>query len=94
MDGEPHLAGTAKPDLCRLSAVTASRLGLRNGEPVSVTGPAGAVVTLPLAVTEMADEAVWLPARVRQTPLVALIGATVGDRVQVERAHTSEGHGR
>ena len=94
LDGEPHLAGTAKPDLCRLSADTAARLGLRDGDAVSVTGAAGAVVTLPLAVTDMVDGVVWLPARVRQTPLVAQIGASVGDRVRVERSHTSEGHHR
>ena len=94
LDGEPHLAGTTKPDLCRLSAGTAARLGLHNGEQVTVTGPAGAAVTLPLAITGMADGVVWLPGRVRQTPLVAQIGAAVGDRVRVERFHTSEGHGR
>jgi hypothetical protein len=42
----------------------------------------------------MVDGVVWLPARVRQTPLVAQLGATVGDRVRVERSHTSEGHSR
>ena len=94
LDGEPHLAGTAKPDLCRLSAATAARLGLENGELVSAVGPAGAAVTLPLAITVMADGVVWLPARIRQTPLVAQIGAAVGDRVRVERHRTSEGHSR
>ncbi len=94
LDGEPHLAGTAKPEVCRLSAGSADRLGLREGEPVTVTGPAGSGVTLPLAVTEMADGVVWLPARVQQTPLVARIGAAVGDRVQVKRSSTSEGHSR
>jgi NADH-quinone oxidoreductase subunit G len=94
LDGEPHLAGTAKPDVCRLSAVTANRLGLHSGEPVTVTGPTGSAVTLPLAVTDMVDGVVWLPARVRQTPLVAQIGAVVGDRVRVERFSASEGHSR
>ena len=53
LDGEPHLAGTAKPEVCRLSAADAARLGLRNGDDVKVSGPSGGVVTLPLAVTDM-----------------------------------------
>ena len=91
LDGEPHLAGTAKPDVCRLSAPSAARLGLTDGDPVSVTGPTGWVVTLPLAITDMVENVVWLPARVQQAPLVALLGAAVADRVRVEPAHVAGG---
>ncbi len=95
LDGEPHLAGTAKPEVCRLSAADASRLGLRNGDDVKVSGPSGGVVTLPLAVTDMVDGVVWLPARVRATPLGALLGVGLTDRLQVGPAFVSsaEGHG-
>jgi len=83
VDGEPNLAGTAKPEVARLSRASAARLDLGGGDFVRVTGPSGGVVTLPLAVTEMVDGAVWLPARIRGTPLGALLGAGVADRVEV-----------
>ena len=83
LDGEPHLAGTAKPDVVRLSPASAARLDLGDGDPVKVTGPAGGVVTLPLAITTMADGVVWLPGRINATPLGALIGAVAADRVHV-----------
>ena len=52
-------------------------------------------MTLPLAVTDMVQGVVWLPARVRQTPLGALLGAGVGHRMQVGPAliSSAEGHG-
>ncbi len=87
LDGEPHLAGTAKPEVVRLSPADAARLDLRTGDSVSVLGPSGGVVTLPLAVTEMVDGVVWLPRRVRGTPLGALLGAGVADRVEVGQLH-------
>jgi len=83
LDGEPHLAGTAKPEVARLSPAGAASVNLRTGDFVRVTGPFGGVVTLPLVVTEMVDDAIWLPARVRGTPLGSLIGAGVAERVQV-----------
>jgi NADH-quinone oxidoreductase subunit G len=58
--GEPHLAGTARRAVVRLSAGTARAIGAADGDPVTVTGPAG-WITLPLAVTPMPDHVVWLP---------------------------------
>ncbi|SDN66530.1 NADH dehydrogenase subunit G [Klenkia soli] len=57
---EPALAGTARPAVVRLGKETAVRLGVTDGEPVTVTGPAGAI-TLPARITEMPDRVVWLP---------------------------------
>ncbi|MTD14466.1 NADH-quinone oxidoreductase subunit G [Nakamurella sp. YIM 132087] len=82
-DGEPHLAGTARPDVVRLSPADAAALGLTDGGPVTVDGPSGGSVTLPLAVTTMLDGVVWLPGRVRGTPLGALLGTGAGGRVDV-----------
>ena len=59
-DGEPHLAGTARRAVARLSPQTAEAVGAVEGEPVTVTGPAG-WITLPAAVTSMPDGVVWLP---------------------------------
>ena len=59
-DGEPYLAGTARPPVARLSAATAAEIGVADGDLVTVSTERGAI-TLPLAVTEMPDRVVWLP---------------------------------
>lgn len=82
-DGEPHLVGTRRPESARLSPATAGRLNLADGALVTVTGPAGAV-TLPLTVTDMVDDVVWIPGRVAGSSLAAQIGA--GDGVTVVAA--------
>ena len=55
------LAATARPALARTSAATAAAAGLADGDAVTVTAEHGSI-TLPLAVTEMVDGVVWLPA--------------------------------
>ncbi|MGY1698850.1 NADH-quinone oxidoreductase subunit G [Geodermatophilus sp. SYSU D00766] len=59
---EPELAGTARPPVARLSPDAAARLGLAEGDPLTVTGPTGSV-TLPVCLTPMPDDVVWLPMR-------------------------------
>ncbi|MBM9466245.1 NADH-quinone oxidoreductase subunit G [Nakamurella leprariae] len=82
-DGEPALAGTARPEVVRLSAASAQALGVVDGAPVTVRGPGGGL-TLPVAVTEpMRTDAVWLPARVGGRPLSAWIGTSAGHAVRV-----------
>ena len=85
LDGEPHLAGTARPDVARLSATSAAALGVRDGDLVSVRGPSSAI-TLPVAVTEMLDGVVWVPARIDGIGTPGRLGANVADRVQVVAA--------
>jgi NADH-quinone oxidoreductase subunit G len=59
-DGEPHLAGTAKAPVARLSAATA--LEIVASETVTVSTDRGSV-TLPFdIVPDMPDRVVWLPA--------------------------------
>ncbi len=83
LDGEPHLAGTAKTEVVRLSAATAARHDLSHGDPVRVTGAAGGSITLPLEVSDMLDDVVWLPGRIDQTPVGVIVGARPGDLVTV-----------
>ena len=59
-DGEPHLAGTARPVVARVSAATAAQAGLADGDKVTVTTDRGSL-TVPLEVVPMADHVVWLP---------------------------------
>jgi len=60
-DGEPYLAGTARPAVARMSAATAAEAGLADGDKVTVTTGRGAV-TVPVDIVPMADHVVWLPA--------------------------------
>ncbi|MBM9504873.1 NADH-quinone oxidoreductase subunit G [Actinacidiphila acididurans] len=59
-EGDDALAGTRHPAVARVSEATAAELGVADGEPLAVTGPAG-TVTLPLTVTPMPDRVVWVP---------------------------------
>jgi NADH-quinone oxidoreductase subunit G len=60
-DGEPALAGTARPVVARMSAATAAEAGVADGDKVTVATDRGSV-TVPAEVVPMADHVVWLPA--------------------------------
>jgi NADH-quinone oxidoreductase subunit G len=60
-DGEPSLAGTARPVVARMSPTTAAEAGLADGDKVTVTTARGSV-TVPAEIVPMADDVVWLPA--------------------------------
>jgi NADH-quinone oxidoreductase subunit G len=60
-DGEPSLAGTARPAVARLSAATAAEAGVSDSDKVTVATERGSV-TVPVEIVPMADHAVWLPA--------------------------------
>ncbi len=60
-DGEPSLAGTARPVVARMSAATAAEAGAADGDKVTVATDRGSV-TIPVEVVPMADHVVWLPA--------------------------------
>ena len=77
---EPHLAGTAKEARVHLSAATAAEVGVEHGQEVRVSGPAGAV-TLPLAVADLPDRVVWLPAATGGVRPARDLGAVPGDVV-------------
>jgi NADH-quinone oxidoreductase subunit G len=81
-DGEPTLAGTAKPSLAWLSAATAAEIGATAGEPVTVSTPAGAI-TLPLAVGELPDRVVWLPAHSAGSTVRATLRTGAGTVVSI-----------
>jgi NADH-quinone oxidoreductase subunit G len=60
-DGEVFLAGTARPVVARMSAATAAQAGVADGDKVTVATGQGSV-TLPVEVTTMVDDVVWVPA--------------------------------
>ena len=59
-DGEPSLAGTARPVVARMSAATAAEAGVADGDKVTIATDRGSV-TVPVDVVPMADRVVWLP---------------------------------
>jgi NADH-quinone oxidoreductase subunit G len=61
-DGEPFLAGTARPVVARMSAATAAQAGTGDGGKVTVATGRGSL-TVPVEVARMPDGVVWLPAR-------------------------------
>jgi len=90
-DGEPHLAGTARPAVALLSASTAAGIGAADGQPVSVSTERGSV-SLPLAVTEMPDGVVWLPLNSPGSAVHHQLGVTTGAVVRIEAGRTEPGH--
>ncbi|HWM57825.1 MAG TPA: NADH-quinone oxidoreductase subunit G, partial [Pseudonocardia sp.] len=81
---EPALAGTARPPLARTNAATAERLGLVEGEPVTVRTEQGAV-TLPLALADLPDGVIWLPGNSAGSAVRAQLGVGHGELVGVTR---------
>ncbi|TFV57806.1 NADH-quinone oxidoreductase subunit G [Mycobacterium sp. PS03-16] len=84
-DGEPHLAGTARPAVARLSAATAGEIGVADGDLVAVSTERGRI-TVPLSVTDMPDGVVWLPLNSPGSQVHRSLAVTVGATVMVGRA--------
>ncbi|KUI48589.1 NADH-quinone oxidoreductase subunit G [Mycobacterium sp. GA-1199] len=84
-DGEPHLAGTARVPVARLSAATAAEIGAAEGDLVTARTPRG-TITLPLAITEMDDRVIWLPLNSAGSAVHRNLGVSTGDVVSIGRA--------
>jgi NADH-quinone oxidoreductase subunit G len=81
-DGEPHLAGTARKPVTRLSADTAAEIGAADGDEVTVSTTRGSI-TLPLNITDMPDRVVWLPLNSPGSAVQRQLGVTLGTVVQI-----------
>ncbi|MGW4030325.1 NADH-quinone oxidoreductase subunit G [Streptomyces sp. NPDC004838] len=80
--GDTALAGTRHAAVARLSAATAAETGVKDGDELAVTGPAG-TVRLPLQVTEMPDRVVWLPMNSTGGGVTSDTGALPGRLVRI-----------
>ncbi|BBY65650.1 NADH-quinone oxidoreductase [Mycolicibacterium helvum] len=87
-DGEPYLAGTARPAVVRLSAASAAGIGAADGDVVTVSTGRGAI-SLPLIVTDMIDGVVWLPLNSPGSAVHEQLGVTTGAVVCIEREGTA-----
>ncbi|MFI5583955.1 NADH-quinone oxidoreductase subunit G [Amycolatopsis sp. NPDC051758] len=72
-DGEPHLKGTQRTPVARLSAKTAEGLGA----VVKVSTERGAI-TLPIEVADLPDGVVWLPGNSDGSAVAKTLGAGHG----------------
>ncbi|MEZ0069137.1 NADH-quinone oxidoreductase subunit G [Streptacidiphilus sp. MAP12-20] len=98
--GDTALAGTRHPAVARLSPATAAEVGVADGAPLTLTGPAGSV-TLPLAITpELPDRVVWIPlnsgdsnSNSNSGSAARALGATPGRIVALGLAPQPEGDG-
>ncbi|WP_299535077.1 NADH-quinone oxidoreductase subunit G [uncultured Streptomyces sp.] len=81
-EGDEALAGTRHPAVARLSAVTAAETGVKDGDLLAVSGPAGSV-ELPLLITEMPDRVVWVPLNSVGRGVAGDTGARPGGLVRI-----------
>ncbi|MFE4452393.1 NADH-quinone oxidoreductase subunit G [Streptomyces sp. NPDC056796] len=81
-EGDEALAGTRHAAVARLSPATAAESGVKDGDLLAVTGPAG-TTELPLTVTEMPDRVVWVPLNSVGRGVPADTGARPGGLVRI-----------
>ena len=79
-DGEPYLAGTARPPVARLSAATAAEIGAAEGDLGHRRAPSAGAITLPLEITDMPDRVVWLPLNSPGSAVTSTAGRDRGRR--------------
>ncbi|MFI6584882.1 NADH-quinone oxidoreductase subunit G [Embleya sp. NPDC050493] len=84
-DGEPHLAGTRRAPVVRLSASTAAEIGAEEGGGVTVTSLHGEV-TLPLRITDMTERVVFLPANSPGSSVRRALRVGAGEVVKIRPA--------
>ena len=81
--GEPHLAGTGRVPVARVSPATAATLG--SAGVVRVSGAGRGSITLPVVATEgMVDGVVWLPTNSPGSNVARMLGVWPGASVTVK----------
>jgi NADH-quinone oxidoreductase subunit G len=85
-DGEPYLAGTARPAEALVSAGTAAELGVSDGDKVVVGGRGPNAVTLPVRVADLPDRVVWVPSNSGGCSVTRDLNAVTGDIVTIGSA--------
>jgi NADH-quinone oxidoreductase subunit G len=81
-DGDDALMGTARPPVARIGKTLAGKLGVSEGDPVTVGTERGAI-TLPAAITDMAEGVVWLPTNSPGSTVRRSLGVGAGAVVKI-----------
>ncbi|MBG0565274.1 NADH-quinone oxidoreductase subunit G [Actinoplanes aureus] len=82
LDGDPVLAGTARPPVVRLGKDLAEELGVVDGDLVTV-GTGRGTVTLPASITDLPPRVVWLPTNSPGSTVRRSLGVTAGAVVKL-----------
>src|SRR5690606_32614528 len=85
LEGDEYLGGTARPSVVRVGKELATRLGVADGDPVSVGTSTGAI-TLPVAIADLPDRVVWLPTNSPGATVRRTLGVTAGALVDITAA--------
>ncbi|HEU5469933.1 MAG TPA: NADH-quinone oxidoreductase subunit G [Actinophytocola sp.] len=88
---EPHLAGTARPAVARLSAHTAEVLGVAGAATLTVKTERGAI-SVPAEYADLPDGVVWLPTNSGPAAVRRTLGVQHGDVVTVTAENLLPGH--
>ncbi|AWS40074.1 NADH-quinone oxidoreductase subunit G [Streptosporangium sp. 'caverna'] len=88
-DGEPYLAGTARPAEALVSAATAAESGVADGDKITVSTERGSL-SLPVRIADLPDRVVWLPSNSAGRSVTRDLHATAGDIVKIGTAYGSE----
>jgi NADH-quinone oxidoreductase subunit G len=83
-DGEANLAGTARKATARISKARAEKLGVSEGELISISSELGSL-KLPVEISEMADSDIWVPRNSIDSQVIANLGFVSG-QVTVAKA--------
>jgi NADH-quinone oxidoreductase subunit G len=83
-DGEPLLSGSAPKAQALLSAATAASIGVVEGDTVRVSAGPGAI-TVPVAITDMADHVIWLPTNSPGSAVRSTLGVDAGAVVSLTK---------
>jgi NADH-quinone oxidoreductase subunit G len=76
-EGEANLAGTARKSVAHISAGRASQLGVNTGDSIRISSDLGSI-TLPVEITEMADNQVWVPRNSINSQVIPNLGFVRG----------------
>ncbi|MEJ6573836.1 MAG: NADH-quinone oxidoreductase subunit G [Actinomycetes bacterium] len=76
-DGEANLAGTARKASARISKARAEKLRVSDGEVILISSDLGSL-KLPVEVSEMSDEQIWVPRNSIDSQVIANLGFVSG----------------
>lgn len=81
-DFAPELAGTARRSVARMNVATMQAIGVAEGDLVNVSTSRG-TITLPVAVTDLPEDVVWLPECSAGSHVHETLGAKNGSVVSI-----------